>query len=177
MSQPTSAVSQPVHGIVVEPNVKAQMRGGVRLDATVWRPADDGRYPVIVERMGYEPMFRCAVVGEYYARRGYVFVGQNTRGSYASEGVYDWTASDGWGELRDGYDTVEWAATQSWSTGKVSMVDGSYSGITQYVVAPTRPPPAGAVRSAGLDAVSRVRLPRWDAPRLPALGDHAAHPR
>jgi putative CocE/NonD family hydrolase len=116
------------------------MRDGVQLDATVWRPMEPGRYPVILERMGYELMGRCAVNAEYYARRGYVFVGQNTRGSYDSEGVYDWTAADGWGERRDGYDTVEWAGTQTWSTGKVGMLDGSYSGITQYLVAPTRPP-------------------------------------
>jgi uncharacterized protein len=67
----------------------------------------------------------------YHARRGYVFVGQNTRGSYSSEGVYSCFASDGGGERRDGYDTTEWAGAQTWSTGKVGMVDGSYSGFTQ----------------------------------------------
>jgi putative CocE/NonD family hydrolase len=115
------------------------MRDGAQLDATVWRPTNPGRYPVILERMGYELLARCAVNAEFFARRGYVFVGQNTRGSYDSEGIYGWTASDGWGDLRDGYDTVEWAGTRTWSNGNVGMLEGSYSGITQYLVAPTRP--------------------------------------
>ena len=42
--------------------------------------------------------------------------------------------------IPDGYDSVEWAAAQPWSDGKVGMADGSYSGLTQYLVAPTRPP-------------------------------------
>jgi uncharacterized protein len=129
-----------MHDIVLEQHAKAPMRDGVRLDATVWRPSEPGRYPVILERVPYELMSRCAANAEYYAQRGYVFVGQNSRGSYDSEGVYDWMASDGWGERRDGYDTIEWAAAQAWSTGRVGMVDGSYSGHTQYLVAPTRPP-------------------------------------
>jgi putative CocE/NonD family hydrolase len=116
MNQQTTAVSQPVHEIVVEPHVKVRMRDGVQLDATVWRPKEPGpgRYPVILERTGYELMGRCAANAEYYAVRGYVFVGQNTRGAHDSEGVYDWWLSDGWGERRDGYDTVEWAGTQTW---------------------------------------------------------------
>ena len=36
--------------------------------------------------------------------------------------------------------TIEWAGTQPWSNGRVGMVDGSYSGITQYMIAPSRPP-------------------------------------
>ena len=88
MSQIIGAVP-PVHEVVVEPHVKVRMRDGVQLDLTIWRPTAPGRYPVILERMSYELMRRCAVNAEYYARRGYVFVGQNTRGSHASDGVYD----------------------------------------------------------------------------------------
>ena len=47
---------------------------------------------------------------------------------------------DSAGTHQDGYDTVEWAAAQPWSDGNVGMLDGSYSGFTQYLVAPTRPP-------------------------------------
>ncbi len=89
MSQIIRAVTPPVHEIVVERHAKIRMRDGVQLDATVWRPTAAGRYPVILERTGYELMGRCAVNAEYYARRGYVCVGQNTRGSHASDGVYD----------------------------------------------------------------------------------------
>ncbi len=88
MSQIIGAVP-PVHEVVVEPHVKVRMRDGVQLDLTIWRPTAPGRYPAILERMSYELMRRCAVNAEYYARRGYVFLGQNTRGSHASDGVYD----------------------------------------------------------------------------------------
>src|SRR5438445_13636609 len=97
MNQIIGAVSPPVHEVVVEPHVKVRMRDGVQLDATVWRPTAPGQYPVILERMGDELMGRCAVNAEYYARRGYVFLGQNTRGSYNSEGVHGCFASDGGG--------------------------------------------------------------------------------
>ena len=136
----SGSVSQPVHEVLVESHVKVRMRDGVRLDARVWRPHAPGRPPCILERTPYELIDRCTANAEYYARRGYVFIGQNTRGSYDSEGVYSWAESDGWGERRDGFDTVEWAAVQTWSSGKVGMVDGSAPGVTQYLVAPTRPP-------------------------------------
>jgi predicted acyl esterase len=79
MIRATQAMSQPVHEVVVDRHVKVPMRDGVRLDATVWRPEQPGRYPVIVERVGYELMSRCAANAEYYARRGYVFVGHVAR--------------------------------------------------------------------------------------------------
>ncbi len=144
-------MSEPIHEIEVEPHVKVPMRDGTKLDATIWRPKEPGAYPVIVERVGYELMQRCTQNAEYFARRGYVFVGQNVRGVYASEGEYGFLRDDGWGVNRDGYDTVEWAGTQPWSNGKVGMVDGSYSGATQYRVAPTRPPHLTAlfIRQAG----------------------------
>jgi putative CocE/NonD family hydrolase len=132
--------SQPTYQVAVESHVKVRVRDRVHLDATIWRPAEPGRYPVIMERTPYELTRRCSVNAEFYARRGYAFVGQSLRGAHASEGVYAWSASDGWGEPRDGYDSVEWAGTQTWSNGKVGMVDGSISGATQYLVAPTRPP-------------------------------------
>ncbi|MCE7986928.1 MAG: CocE/NonD family hydrolase [Caldilinea sp. CFX5] len=90
-------------------------------------------------------MGRCAADAEYYASRGYVYVGQNVRGSYGSAGDYSWFRADAWGANQDGYDTVEWAAAQPWSNGKVGMVGGSYSGMTQYLTAPTAPPHLSAL--------------------------------
>jgi uncharacterized protein len=175
MTQLTSAASQPVHGIVVEPHVKVQMRDGVRLDATIWRPTDPGRYPVILERMSYELMGRCAVNAEFFAKRGYVFVGQNTRGSYDSEGAYGWTESDGWGERRDGYDTIEWAGTRAWSSGKVGMLEGSYSGFTQYLAAPTRPPHLRALFVRQASPLSYAAVFRGGAFPLRWLGAITRH--
>jgi putative CocE/NonD family hydrolase len=116
------------------------MPDGTILRADVYRPAASGRFPVLVERVAYELRARVGAYGPYYAQRGFVVVGQNVRGTYASEGELEPFRDDGSGTNQDGYDTVEWAAAQAWSNGNVGMLDGSYSGFTQYLVAPTRPP-------------------------------------
>ena len=126
--------------VVEEAGVKIPMRDGTLLDAVVWRPAAPGQYPVLIERSPYEPIWRTRDNGLFYARQGYVVVGQAVRGVFGSEGQFELFRDDGWGERQDGYDTIEWAAAQPWSNGQVGMIDGSYSGCTQYVVVPTRPP-------------------------------------
>jgi putative CocE/NonD family hydrolase len=126
--------------IVEESGVKIPMRDGTVLDAIVWRPAAPGRYPVLVERVAYELVGRARAIGQFYAGHGYAVVAQSVRGAFASEGEYTLMQDDGWGERQDGYDTIEWAAGQPWSSGAVGMFDGSYSGSTQYMLAPTRPP-------------------------------------
>ena len=128
------------HEIQVERNVPVPMRDRTILRADVYRPKAEGRYPVLVERVAYELVARCTGNAEYYVPHGYVVVGQNVRGAFASEGVFNPLRDDGWGANRDGYDTIEWAGTQPWSNGKVGTLDGSYSGFTQYMVVPTRPP-------------------------------------
>ena len=149
----SQTISMPTHEIQIERNVPIPMRDGTILRADVYRPQEEGRYPVIVERVAYELTHRCQFNGEFYARRGYVFVGQNVRGRYASEGKFEVFRDDAWGTNQDGYDTIEWAGTQSWSNGNVGMVDGSYSGFTQYLLTPTRPPHLKAlfVREGGAD--------------------------
>jgi len=126
--------------IVEESGVKIPMRDGTVLDAMVWRPAAPGRYPVLVERVAYELVGRARANGDFYARHGYAVVAQSVRGCHASDGQFTLMQDDGWGERQDGYDTIEWAASQPWSSGQVGMFDGSYSGSTQYMLAPTRPP-------------------------------------
>jgi len=70
------------------------------------------------------------------AARGYVYVIQDVRGRYTSEG--DWYPHKF--ESRDGYDTVEWAAALPYSNGKVGMFGGSYVGATQMLAASAHPP-------------------------------------
>ena len=43
-------------------------------------------------------------------------------------------------DIEDGYDSVEWAATQPWSTGKVGLSGGSAMGITSNAAAMAAPP-------------------------------------
>ena len=150
----TPQASEPTHAVCVDRNVPVPMRDGTVLRADVYRPGAEGKYPVLVERVGYELTRRCKANGEFFASRGYVFVGQNVRGAFGSEGQFVPIRDDGWGANRDGYDTVEWAGAQPWSSGNVGLVGGSYSGITQYLALPTRPPhlKASFVREGASDA-------------------------
>ena len=70
---------------------------------------------MILQRTIYDkanPVF--AGPAEYFCKWGYVSVVQDCRGRFASEGVYYHMAN----EALDGYDTVEWTASQSWSNGQ-----------------------------------------------------------
>ena len=137
--------SHPVHDVKVLRNVGATMRDRTVLYSDVYLPDAGGAFPVIIERTPYDKSGRFAAVGRFYAARGYAVVIQDTRGRYTSEGDFYPFEHEGWQETRDGYDTVEWAASQPWSDGKVGMIGGSYSGVTQYGAAPTRPPHLAAM--------------------------------
>ena len=142
---PNTGLSEARYETVVERNIPIRMRDGTVLRADVYRPAPEGRYPVIVERVAYELVGRCTSNGEFYASRGYVFVGQNVRGTFASEGVWRPFRDDGWGANRDGYDTIEWAGVQPWSNGHVGMADGS---LFRFHAVHGRAHPASAPESA-----------------------------
>jgi putative CocE/NonD family hydrolase len=120
--------------------VMIPMRDGVRLATDVYRPARGGApiaglFPVIVTRSPYNRAGerRKAI---QFAEYGYVFVAQDCRGRYASEGHLVPLVNEG----RDGYDTIEWAAAQSWSNGKVATTGASYLAMDQLAAALERPP-------------------------------------
>ena len=120
------------------------MSDGVRLAADLYLPAGPGPWPVLLERTPYnkETSVEVLQVGSpaYFASRGYAVVIQDTRGRFKSEGEFYPFRDDGWGERRDGYDTVEAIAGQKWCNGRVGTLGGSYAGHTQYAMAPTAPP-------------------------------------
>jgi uncharacterized protein len=111
------------------------MRDGTRLATDLYLPLRDGqrlgeRLPVILTRTPYNKAGNRSL-GNYYASRGYVFVAQDTRGRYESEGVWRWLNDDG----PDGVDTAEWIAAQPWSNGRIGMIGTSYVGGTQHALA------------------------------------------
>jgi len=135
--------SSPVYDVTVERNLVATMRDGTKLAADVYRPKARGRFPAVIERTPYNKEDSSETklgAGEFFASRGYLAVFQDVRGRYASEGEWYPFRDDGWGKNRDGYDTVEWTTGLPWCSGKVGMIGGSYSGATQYLLAPSRPP-------------------------------------
>ncbi len=113
------------------------MRDGIRLRADVFRPATGGPHPVLVHRYPYSTRDGfMAMFGRQIATEGYAVVVQSCRGRYGSEGDFYPIHPD----VNDSFDTVEWAAAQPWSNGKVGMYGSSYAGMTQWTAAIARPP-------------------------------------
>ncbi len=145
---------------------------GVQLHADILRPtqlAKTDRTPVIVsigpyfnhsgqtgpagpvEGTTYDPVgpatgpsdrFTDFVDGAHLMQKGYTFVMVDLRGFGGSTGCLDW---GGAGEQSDVVAAVQWAAAQSWSTGKVGMYGKSYDGVTGLIGVDRQP--------AGLKAV------------------------
>ena len=133
--------------ITVRRNVPVKMRDGVTLQADIYRPTANGKFPVLLVRTPYDKTQEMEFAVKA-ATRGYVVVAQDVRGRYASEG--DWYPFKN--ESQDGYDTVEWAAALPYANGKVGMFGGSYVGATQYLAAIVHPPHlAGICPNALLD--------------------------
>jgi uncharacterized protein len=125
-------LSAPVYKVKVERDVKVLMRDGVALAADVYRPDAVGRFPVVLQRTcrGRENVAE----GPYFARRGYVFVAQDVRGRFDSDGEWrPWI-----GEASDGYDTVEWCAHEHWSTGSIAMIGAEYDAYAAWAAARSR---------------------------------------
>jgi uncharacterized protein len=115
----------------------ATMRDEVKLAADIYLPEGDGPWPVILMRTPYLKGNMARGVGAVrYTDAGYAFVVQDVRGTGNSEGEYRPFYHD----REDGYDSVEWAAAQSWSNGSVGMTGASAMGITANLAATTAPP-------------------------------------
>jgi predicted acyl esterase len=79
---------------------------------------------------------------EKWVQDGYVCVRVDSRGAGRSPGVLDiWSAR----EAQDIYDCVEWAARQSWSSGKIGMNGISYYAMNQWQAAALQPPHLAAI--------------------------------
>jgi putative CocE/NonD family hydrolase len=128
--------------VVVELDVAVPMRDGTRLRCDVYRPASDGRFPVILGRTTYgKSTWGRWIEPERTAAAGFVVVVNDMRGHFASEGELDPFATD----VADGYDSVEWCAAQPWSNGRVGMFGSSACGFSQLQAAAGRPPHLAAI--------------------------------
>ncbi len=123
---------------VVERDVVVPMRDGIKLRADILRPRGNAKVPVLVYRTPYgkEPAQKDYTTFVHAVERGYTVVIQDVRGRYASAGVFRPYQSEG----ADGYDTIEWAARQRWSNGKVGTFGLSYPGAVQWLAAVENPP-------------------------------------
>jgi hypothetical protein len=135
-AQETKQTTPTSYKIKWEYNVRVPMRDGVKLSANISRPDAEGRFPVIVDRTPYgknrKGFFDPAA---YFAQQGYVYVVEDCRGRYDSEGTFMPWINEG----HDGYDTIEWAARQPWSNGNVGTTGGSYGAWDQWFAAEEQP--------------------------------------
>ncbi len=131
-------VSPAVADFVTEKDVAVPMRDGVVLRANVLRPNGEGAFPVLVYRTPYGKEFELKqyTTFRHAVEHGYAVVVQDVRGRYASAGEFRPYENEG----RDGYDTIEWAARQSWSNGAVGTFGLSYPGAVQWLAALENPP-------------------------------------
>jgi hypothetical protein len=131
--------------IHIAKNIQVRMRDGIALATDVYRPADEGRYPALLQRIPYnkEPSWLrdTSVDVLKMVQAGYAVVHQDTRGAGASEGKYRPFLDD----RRDGVDTVAWAAAQPWCSGDVGMMGISYTAGTQWLAAIEAPPTLKAI--------------------------------
>ncbi|OUS82231.1 CocE/NonD family hydrolase [Rhodococcus sp. NCIMB 12038] len=128
-------------GLNVTFGVEMHTRDGVRLLSDVYLPVGDGPWPVVVQRNPYDRtdagMGSMRIVDPaWLARQGFAVVIQDTRGRGGSDGKWKQFNED----VDDGYDCVEWAASQPWSTGSVGMYGSSGMGLTTYKAVASQPP-------------------------------------
>jgi uncharacterized protein len=144
-------LSQPAFAMAEDDDVSVPMRDGINLLADVHRPAQAGRYPVLVaaspyprqiQNIGAPAGFIEAGASDFFVPRGYVHVIANCRGTGGSGGTFGFFDSQ---ERHDMHDLVEWAGQQPWSDGNVGMVGISYFAGTQMEAAVERPPHLKAI--------------------------------
>jgi predicted acyl esterase len=153
-------------------DVEIVMDDGVVLRADVFRPDDEGRYPVLLTygpyakglafQDGYPSAWNRMVLEhadvaygstnrhqswevvdpEKWVPHGYICVRVDSRGTGRSPGHIDHFSPR---ETADFYACVEWAGVQPWSTGKVGLSGVSYYGINQWHVASRQPPHLAAM--------------------------------
>ena len=160
------------NGMRIDFDVMIEVDDGLQLSADVFRPDDDGSYPVLLSygpyakgllfQEGYPDQWN-RMVGAYpevaqgssnryqswevvdpekWVPEGYVCVRVDSRGAGRSPGVIDPYSPR---ETRDLYQCIEWAAVQTWSTGRIGLNGISYYAINQWQVASERPPHLAAI--------------------------------
>jgi hypothetical protein len=141
-----------------------EMRDGINLFTTIYSPIDSTKkYPVLLKRSPYS----CSPYGEdtlpatishnkKLVESGYIFVIQDVRGRYMSEGTFENTKppyslkdSSQTDELTDSWDTFEWFEENlSNYNGNAGMYGNSYLGWTTLVGATCNHPSLKAVISS-----------------------------
>ncbi|HEY0686103.1 MAG TPA: CocE/NonD family hydrolase [Steroidobacter sp.] len=169
---PTLRKSEILEGMRIDWDMEIPLSDGSLLRADVFRPIDDGKYPVLMTHGPYAKglHFEDGFPGpwanllrdhpeiargstnrfanwetpdpERWIPHGYVCVRVDSRGAGCSPGVIDFFSPR---ETQDFYECIEWAGVQPWSNGKVGLLGISYYAANQWQVAALRPPHLAAI--------------------------------
>jgi predicted acyl esterase len=159
-------------GMRIDWDVPIEMDDGVVLRSDVFRPIEEGKYPVIMNygvygkwlafQDGYAEQWKRMTEGhpdvpagstnkyqnweavdpEKWVPDGYICLRIDSRGAGRSPGYLEPFSPR---ETQDLYDCIEWAARQSWSNGKVGLNGISYYAMNQWQVACLKPPHLAAI--------------------------------
>ena len=121
--------------------VMIPVRDGVHLQTVILTPTDKaGPLPILFRRTPYGvpdgPVAQVPPSIKELAQDGYIFVIQNLRGRFRSEGVFkltsqvDLTDSMATNETTDAYDSIDWLVQHVPNNGNVGMFGVSYDGLT-----------------------------------------------
>jgi putative CocE/NonD family hydrolase len=145
----------------IKKEVLIEMRDGIKLFTSIYTPNDTTQeYPVIIKRTPYS----CSPYGSDtlpaklshnpdLVASGYIFVFQDVRGRWNSEGIFEnvkppysfWNA-DTTDEITDSYDTFDWLVENlEHFNGKIGQYGNSYPGWQTLVGARTNHPNLEAV--------------------------------
>lgn len=145
-----------IYGVTCAGKFDVPMRDGVRLSTDVYLPKGaEEAVPAVLVRTPYGKEEGCESYYRY-VQRGYAVVIQDVRGRNLSEG--EWMPN--FHEVEDGDDTLNWIASQNWSSGKVGMVGGSYLGYVQWAAAASGNPYLKALISVVCAGSAFVDMPR-----------------
>ena len=146
-------------GILCEQDVAVTLRDGTFIYADIYRPVGQTNIPAIVswsyfgkrpgdgfdewQIIGVPPgtvsrmaKFESPDPG-FWCRQGYAVANVDPRGCGHSQGdINMFGTQDG----RDGYDFIEWLASQPWCNGKIGMGGNSGVAMTQWRIAAEQPP-------------------------------------
>lgn len=146
-------------GIECMQDVPVTMRDGAVIYVDIFKPVGEEKYPLLIswswygkrpfdgqsewQIMGVAPgtvsdmsKFESPDPG-YWCKRGYAVANVDPRGIGHSDGDFmQFGTQDG----KDGYDFIEWAATQSWCNGHCALSGNSCVAMTQLRIASQQPP-------------------------------------
>ncbi len=154
---PRSYIPEP--GIVCDQDVAVTLRDGTIIYCDIYKPIGQTNLPTIISWSYYgkrpaESMSEWQIMGVppgtvskmakfesadpgYWCHQGYAVANVDPRGVGHSQGdIYQYCTQDG----RDGYDFIEWLATQHWSNGKSALFGNSGVCMPQWKIAAEQPP-------------------------------------